>query len=79
MESRRFPNHEVNNITTEISEKVMESSSAEESGDYKNSRAGAILDRSASARFYRFLVQSSGHHLLRFQDIQGRFTVSKSK
>ena len=30
-------------------------------------------------RFYRFLVQSSGRHLLRFQDIQGRFTVSKFK
>ena len=28
---------------------------------------------------YRFLVQSSGRHLLRFQDIQGRFTVFKSK
>ena len=33
----------------------------------------------SEARFYRFLVQSSGCHLRRFQDIQGRFTVSKSK
>ena len=33
----------------------------------------------SEARFYRFLVQSSVRHLLRFKDIQGRFTVSKSK
>ena len=33
----------------------------------------------SEARFLQILVQSSGRHLLRFQDIQERFTVCKSK